>query len=841
VEAWIYPTTVSGNHSIASYRSTSVVGAVTFALNQSNSDITFTISDDSLSCLSQISAPSALVTNTWFHIVGVRNGNTDLQLYVNGVLKDTDTIPSPCSTISANIMSIGAQFSGSSSPASRFAGNIDEVKVFNYARTSGQIFESMNAGHPAPGSPISSAVAHWKFDEGYGTTANDATPNDNDLTLSTATSAWTRSAKFNQGWDGNASRYLSRADDADFDVAASDDYSISLWFKSDNATNPGTRDYILNKGPTSAVGYAVFARSDGTVCFGMDDDTTFTPDDSSCSDADVIDGSWHHFAAVKTGQTSVQVFIDGKPQTADTTINATGTLANSSTLYIGDLDGTDNGDEFNGDLDEIKIYRGALTQSQIEIDMNKSVSQALSGLGTNTNAQPNAAAQQYCIPGDTSTCTAPVGEWLFSERTGSTVNDTSGSGNTGTWQGTLGSQWSVKGRGSSAGNFNGSDNYLTVTDSSGLNSTTLTQEAWVYPRANGTWASIINRRTAGNSQGWTMEQNFTTGSLQCQYGISGTTRTANATTALTLNAWNHVACSYDGSTLRAYVNGIAEGSFGASGSISNPGSPSVYIGRNVVNADHFNGLIDMVRVYGYARTPAQIAWSATDGNPSAHWKMDECQGSAVSNSISNTLHGALTIGGSGTNTAIGTCATSGARFDGATGKRNSALDFDGTDDYVSITTPTSLASQTMSYAAWVKRASTGNNNAIFAYTNNASSGGTVFYFDTSNRLAFAKTGQASCTSTSTITDTSNWNHVAVTYDGANCRFYINGKLDASPAYSQTFSYSGNATIGGTTTTNSLFEGQIDDLRVYIYPITQTQIDLIMNDGAYRVGPVSGAP
>jgi len=32
----------------------------------------------------------------------------------------------------------------------------------------------MNADHPAVGSPVGSALGHWKFDEGYGTTANNS-------------------------------------------------------------------------------------------------------------------------------------------------------------------------------------------------------------------------------------------------------------------------------------------------------------------------------------------------------------------------------------------------------------------------------------------------------------------------------------------------------------------------------------------------------------------------------------------------------------------------------------------------------------------------------------------
>ena len=37
-----------------------------------------------------------------------------------------------------------------------------------------------------------------------------------------------------------------------------------------------------------------------------------------------------------------------------------------------------------------------------------------------------------CIPGDTSTCDPPVGQWNFDEKSGTTAYDTSGNGNDGT-------------------------------------------------------------------------------------------------------------------------------------------------------------------------------------------------------------------------------------------------------------------------------------------------------------------------------------------------------------------------------------------------------------------------
>ena len=128
----------------------------------------------------------------WHHAAGIRNVATDTAyLYLDGKLvnsaNDTTT------TTTTNNVDISIGNGGASYLGEDFNGVIDDVRIYSYARTAGQIVEDMNAGHPAPGSPIGSAVAYWALDEGYGTTAYDNSVNANNLTLSTA--SWTNSGK----------------------------------------------------------------------------------------------------------------------------------------------------------------------------------------------------------------------------------------------------------------------------------------------------------------------------------------------------------------------------------------------------------------------------------------------------------------------------------------------------------------------------------------------------------------------------------------------------------------------------------------------------------------------
>ncbi len=134
----------------------------------------------------------------------------------------------------------------------------------------------------------------------------------------------------------------------------------------------------------------------------------------------------------------------------------------------------------NGLIDEVKIYNSALTANEILIDMNQGsgvVMGALSTASDGTTAD-NSSARAYCVPGDTTTCNPPVGEWKLDNKTGTTANDTSGNGNTLTTQGSP--PW-TQGKHGAALALDGSTQYAEKTSpSSDLTLTTAgTLEAWV--------------------------------------------------------------------------------------------------------------------------------------------------------------------------------------------------------------------------------------------------------------------------------------------------------------------------------------------------------------------------
>ena len=76
-----------------------------------------------------------------------------------------------------------------------------------------------------------------------------------------------------------------------------------------------------------------------------------------------------------------------------------------------------------------------------------------------------------------------VGAWGFDETAGTTTGDTSGNGNTGTLNGPV---RTTAGRFGSALDFDGVNDWVTVTDSASLRLTSgMTLEGWAYPTGGG--------------------------------------------------------------------------------------------------------------------------------------------------------------------------------------------------------------------------------------------------------------------------------------------------------------------------------------------------------------------
>jgi uncharacterized repeat protein (TIGR01451 family) len=110
--------------------------------------------------------------NTWHHVAVTYNGGT-LSFYLDGVADGVVSgVPAPVSnSLDFRIGAPHVGCSGTCGLVEYFHGTIDEVRVWNVARSQAQIQGNMNRSLVAPQSNL---VAYWRLDEGTGTNAFDS-------------------------------------------------------------------------------------------------------------------------------------------------------------------------------------------------------------------------------------------------------------------------------------------------------------------------------------------------------------------------------------------------------------------------------------------------------------------------------------------------------------------------------------------------------------------------------------------------------------------------------------------------------------------------------------------
>jgi hypothetical protein len=155
---------------------------------------------------------------------------------------------------------------------------------------------------------------------------------------------------------------------------------------------------------------------------------------------------------------------------------------------------------------------------------------------------------------------------------------------------------------------------VTVPDSPSLRLTSgMTLEAWVLPTlVNTAWRDVICK---GNDDYYREATSSNSGRPVGGGIVGGSYGEAYGTSNLAANTWTHLAATYDGTTLRLYVNGTQVSSVARSGAIATSNgvlsigaSPGGSHGRGAdpLYGQFFEGRIDDVRTYNRALAQAQI-------------------------------------------------------------------------------------------------------------------------------------------------------------------------------------------------------------------------------------------
>jgi glucose/arabinose dehydrogenase len=200
----------------------------------------------------------------------------------------------------------------------------------------------------------------------------------------------------------------------------------------------------------------------------------------------------------------------------------------------------------------------------------------------------------------------PVAAYSFDEGAGTTFADASGSGNSGTMSGAT---WAA-GRFGTALSFNGTSAIANVPDSPSIDLTTgMTLEAWVNPVSLNGFRTVLLKERPGQLA-YALYGNTDLGRPRGETFTSAGWSSSQGTSQLPLNTWSHLATTYDGTTLRLFVNGALTGSVATTGSLLVSVNP-LRIGGNAIWGEYFNGRIDEVRIYNRALGAAELQLDMT--------------------------------------------------------------------------------------------------------------------------------------------------------------------------------------------------------------------------------------
>ncbi|MHC4496048.1 MAG: LamG domain-containing protein, partial [Planctomycetota bacterium] len=223
-------------------------------------------------------------------------------------------------------------------------------------------------------------------------------------------------------------------------------------------------------------------------------------------------------------------------------------------------------------------------------------------------------------------------------------------------------------------------------------------------------------------------------------------------------------------------------------------------------------LIFLVLVIGTVLT------NAVKADLVAYWRLDEGSGTTAFDSSGNSND---------------------ARFEGSPawvedGKLGKALKFNGSSDYLAAPDSESLDinGDQLSIAAWINGEDwPGANHAVRKIADTGT--GAIYMIrvqpDTVRVYLNTPAGDTIVQGT-TILATNEWIHIALTYDGAEARIYVNGQLDASMSVSGEITQSNNELRIGRGEPAGYFMGMIDDVRVYNHALTEDELMSAMEGG-----------
>lgn len=255
-----------------------------------------------------------------------------------------------------------------------------------------------------------SLSARWSLNEGVGSVIENWI--DRSWGFVSGAPLWVSGldAKFGKAIDfvGTGSdQYCVIPDDAAFSFTSGESFSVSAWFKSSTSHDQS----IMEKwGSTAAGAYPYVLRgplSTNRVRFAIFDDSN-SPQVDTTDGVNLADGAFHQIVGVRDKTAgSIYIYHDGANQqgTPDTT---TADIQNAENLTIGGRKAEDtstSGKYFTGTIDEVRTWRKALSEREVQFLFDWQLSERITFSGTWNSIDGSGATSDITNAGLQSTAT----------------------------------------------------------------------------------------------------------------------------------------------------------------------------------------------------------------------------------------------------------------------------------------------------------------------------------------------------------------------------------------------------------------------------------------------------
>jgi hypothetical protein len=608
---------------------------------------------------------------------------------------------------------------------------------------------------------LKSLIAHWKLNESSGSSAADSADYNHTATV-TGTASW-GSAVLNNGFSFNGSTKIEETGL----IGSPSSFTIAAWANLTTADSSGSEIISL--------GDRVYLRLDESSASKVAFYNGASWVTASFSTAYALTG-WHHFAGVfnNTGD-SLTLYVDGVQVATTATVSNVSYSGAGANTVIGRHGNSGTNNDFTGAIDDVRIYNYALSADEVA---------TLHGL---------------------------VGKWKLDHTSGTTATDSSPFANNGTVTGTA--NWSTDCGGMRVFDFNGSTNYVSVTNESQLQPTeAITIAAWIKGDSWGAGTDVDTILRKGDNQPNNYKLEVADGKLELGLDANDDAGIQSIATLAT-GQWYHVAATWNGSTVKLYINGVLDSSTAYSGTIGTD-TRALYIGGRS-GADLFDGMIRDVYLYNRALNDSEIEKLA---GLIGYWAFSEGSGTTAADSSGQGNNATLSGGASWTTDCAGN--NNALLTNGAGGIAQTASKFSPPD--------------VGTVAFWLRSTGAPATTARIL----GLGGDWEIRQQTDGRVIADLCGDGGTTvgTTTPLSEAGRWYHFTATFDSSNEAYaiYVDGQLEVSGTNSAAMSQqAANFLSFGTRTGSSEYwSGALRDVRVYSRKLCPSEIAALYGATGY---------